>query len=155
MKFLGTKTNGKLVHPPAVDELKRRYWERVPEGAIVESTLTIKHRDKTASQLGAIWGLMMTQAVEQLEDRGYDTSFLFNLPKPTGIPIDKDNLCTYLYQACPMRDDDGNVITLSKPASTAQAAKFFDDCRSFMASQWSIYIAEPNPNWKDEHELQE
>ena len=150
MKFLGTKTNGKLVHPAAVDELKRRYWERVPEGSIVESTLTIKHKDKTTSQLGAIWGLMIAQAVEQLEDRGYDTSFIYNLPNPTGIVIDKDSLCHYFYQACPIRDEGGAIISLSK-ASTAQAANFFDDCRNFMASQWSIYIAEPNPNWKDEH----
>ena len=147
MKFPGVKTNGQLVHAPAIAEAKRKYWERAPEGAMIESSLTVKHKDKTSNQLGAIWGLMLTQAVSKLDDRGYDTSFIYNLSKPTGIAITKDDLCHFFYNACPIYNDNQR-ITLSK-SDTKQAAKFFDDVRDFMASQWGIYIPEPDPNWRE------
>ena len=146
MKFIGTKQDGQLVHAPSIAEEKRKYWERVPEGAIVESSLTVKRRDKTTNQLGAIWGLMLSQAVSELDDRGYDTSFIYNLFNPTGIGITKDDLCHFFYQACPIYND-GERITLSK-SNTEQAAKFFNDARNYMASQWGINIPEPNQDWK-------
>ena len=95
MKFFGIKQDGELVHPPAIAEEKRKYWDRVPDGAEVESSLTIKRRDKSQEQLGAIWGLMLSEAAIILEDRGYDTSFIYNLDKPTGIAISKDDLCAF------------------------------------------------------------
>ena len=147
MKFIGIKHDNELVHPPAIAEEKRKFWERIKEGTVVESSLTVKRADKTGKQLGSIWGLMLSQAAQELDDRGYDTSFLYNLPNPTGIPITKDDLCAYFYQACPIYNDDGERITLSK-SNTVQAAKFFEDVRSWMSTQWQLYIAEPDPNWR-------
>lgn len=151
MKFLGTKVNGKLLLPPAIAEEKRKFWERIPENSIVESSLTIKKDSKTNKQLATIWGLVLAQAVIELDDRGYDTSFIYNLPKPTGIPISKDDLCSFFYNACPIYNDDGQKITLSK-TDVEQAAKFFENVCSWMSTQWQVYIPEPNKNWRNENE---
>ena len=74
MKFQGIKKDGKLVHPLAIAEAKRKFWERIPDGAEIESVITVKRRSKSQAQLGAIFGLMLAQAENELEDRGYDTS---------------------------------------------------------------------------------
>lgn len=148
MDFYGTKVGDKLVHLPAIAEAKRKFWGRIKEGASVKSSLVVPRPDKTNSQLGAIWGLMLTQAALELENRGYDTSFIYNLSEPTGIAISKDDLCQYFYNACPLFNEEGQNITLSK-ADIQQASKFFDDVRNWMSSQWSIIIPEPDKNWKE------
>lgn len=148
MKFIGIKQGDKLVHPPAIEAEKQRFWKGIKEGAIVESSLTVKRADKTENQLGAIWGLMLAQACDILDDRGYDTSFIYNLPLPTGIKISKDLLCSFFYNACPIFSYEGKVITLSK-TSTTEASKFFEDVRAWMASQWSIVIENPDKQWKE------
>ena len=148
MKFFGIKQDGCLVHPSAIAEAKRKFWDRIKDGAEIESVITVKRGDKSQAQLGAIWGLMLAQAVIELEDRGYDTSFLYNLELPTGIGIKSEDLCRFFYNVCPIYNDEGKYITLSK-TNTAEAAKFFDDVRNYMASQWSVIVPEPDPNWKD------
>ncbi|MCK5017492.1 MAG: hypothetical protein KAS32_10530 [Candidatus Peribacteraceae bacterium] len=148
MDFPGIKKDGKFMMAPAIAEQARKYWASIKEGSTVIKSLKVPRKSKSQNQLGAYWGLAMATAVEQLDDRGYDTSFLLNTPKPTGIAIDRNLLCDYFYNVCPMIDDEsGNRITLSK-ADTKQAAKFFDDVRKFLASQWSIDVPEPDPNWR-------
>jgi len=149
MDFPGVKQNGKFVMAPAIAEQARKYWASIKDGSMVIKSLKVPRKPKSQQQLGAYWGLAMATAVEQLDDRGYDTSFLLNTPNPTGIAIDRNLLCEYFYNVCPMIDDgSGERITLSK-ADTKQAAKFFDDVRNFMASQWNIIIPEPDSNWKN------
>lgn len=148
MDFYGTKVGNNLVHPPAIAEEKRKFWGRIKEGASVKSSLVVPRPEKTNAQLGAIWGLMLTRAVLELEDRGYDTSFIYNLPEPTGIAISKDDLCKFFYNACPIYNEVGQNITLHK-ADIRQASKFFEDVRNWMASQWSITIPDPDKNWKE------
>ena len=148
MDFIGKKSGGKLIYPPAVAEQKRRHWRSIPEGADVKSSLAVQRQARTNKQLGAIWGLMIAQAVTELDDRGYDTSFILNTPNPTGIAIDKNLLCDYFYNVCPIFDEDGKRITLSK-MNIEQAMKFFGDVRNFLASQWSIVVPEPDVNWRE------
>ena len=149
MKFLSQKEDGVLTFAPHIAGQRNQFIDRLKDGETVEETLTVLRPSKTQKQLGAFWGLAMSIAVAELDDRGYDTSFLLNTPKPTGIAITKALLCEYLYNVCPIFDEDGKRITLSK-ADTQQAAKFFDDSRNFMASQWSITIPEPSPLWREE-----
>jgi len=149
MKFYPMIQDGELTYAPPIAEQRKKLLEKQKDGTVFEETLTVFRPSKTRKQLGAFWGLAMSIAVAELDDRGYDTSFLLNVPKPTGIAITKDLLCEYLYNVCPIFDEDGKRITLSK-ANTQQAAKFFDDCRNFMASQWSITIPEPSPLWREE-----
>ena len=148
MEFHGTKKDGKAVFLPAIAEERRKYWENIKDGAGFKETLTVPRNPRSQAQLGAIWGLMTATATDELNHRGYDTSFIFRTPTPTGNPIKKDILCSFLYEVCPIHDEDGKSITLSK-ADTKQAAVFFEECRAYMASQWAIVIPDPNPNWRD------
>jgi len=147
MKFVGIKKQNKVIYPPVIAEERRKCWARILDGTEVETSFMVKRKDKSDKQLGAIWGLMISTAVNIMEDRGYDTSFIYNWSKPTGIAVTKGDLCGFLYTACPIRNKAGQIITLSK-ANTEQAAKFFDDARNVLASQWAICIADPNPNWR-------
>jgi len=146
--FCGIKQDSKVIYPPAVAEERRKYWSRIKDGTTVKTSITVPRPGKSDLQLGAIWGLMLSQAVNELSDRGYDTSFIYNLPNPTGIEITKDDLCQYFYNACPIYNGVGHRITLSK-SSTTEAAKFFEDVRNFLASQWSIVVENPDPDWKN------
>lgn len=147
MDFPGKKINGVFVTPAPIAEQARKYWERIPDGTSVVKSITVPRGSKTENQLGAIFGLMLTQAEIILDDRGYDTSFLYNLPDPTGNAITKDALKIFFYNVCPIFNEDGVRITLSK-ANTKEAAKFFDDVRNYLATQWQIVVPEPDPNYK-------
>ena len=148
MDFIGTKIDGKPVFPAPVAELRRKAWDRIKEGGTFKSSLTVPREKRSKNQLGAQWGLAIATAVLAFEDLGWDTSILLNTPKPTGIAIDSKQLCNYLYNVCPTFNQAGKHITLSD-MDTKEAAKFFEDTRNFMASQWNIVIPEPDPNWKE------
>ena len=107
-------------------------------------------KNKSQKQLGAIFGLLIKDAICQSNDIGLDTSaFLKELVKadlPSGIGLTTELVKDILYCLCPMYRD-GKRITLSK-ASTIEAAKFFDDARNLFAAH-GIYIDEPNVNWRE------
>ena len=147
MNSIGRVKDGKLHFSPPINEARRAFIARLKDETLVEETLTVPRLNKSQKQLGAIWGLALATVVQELDDRGYDTSFIFNTPNPTGIGISSDMLCEYMYQVCPTYGEGGKRITLSK-MDTAQAAKFFDDCRNFWSSQWQIYVHEPDKDWK-------
>ena len=147
MDFHGKKINGKPVYAPAVEEQRRRAWAKIKDGGQFRSSLTVPRPGKTNSQLGAIWGLMMAEAVLKLDEAAMDTSYLYGLDKPTGVAISKDHLCLYLYAVCPIFKD-GKVITLSD-ADMDQANKFFEDSRRWLASQFGIDIVDPDPKYKE------
>jgi hypothetical protein len=152
MKSVGKIKDGVLYFPPAVNQARKDFIARHKDDTIMEETLSVPRASKSQSQLGAIWGLALATVVSELDDRGYDTSFILKLPDPTqttGIAIKPEMLCDYMYQVCPMYNEEGARITLSK-SNTKEAAKFFDDCRNFWAAQWQIYVPDPNPNWRDE-----
>ena len=148
MDFHGIKKDGKKCLPPAIAEQARKHWESIKEGSPVVFGMTVPRKSKSQAQLGAVWGLMLTEACSQLSDRGYDTSFIYNTPEPTGIEITKEDLCKYLYNVCPMHNESGERITLSK-SNAKEADEFFDKCRNWMASQWSVETSEPDPNWRN------
>jgi hypothetical protein len=101
---------------------------------------------KTHKQLGAWFGLFASMVLTAFEDRGYDTSYVFKLEKPTGIPISKDVLKDYMSSVCPVYD--GETRLTIKSMNIPQMADFFDKCRNFAASQWSIFVPEPDPKYK-------
>ena len=87
---------------------------------------------------------------QEFDDRGWDSSILLNLDKPTGIGVTTNFLKEYFYIVTPMYSDDGKRITLShKDCDTKAASKFFDDVSAWCASQFSIYIPSPDPLWRE------
>jgi hypothetical protein len=148
MDYYGTKRNGKQYYPPVIAEQRRVAWDKIPEGSAIKTSLVVPRDSKTHQQVKAHWGMVIGMAIQELDDRGWDTSYLYKLPKPTGIAIKGKHLQEFLYAACPIHAEDGRQLTLSK-MDTQQASQFFEACRAFLASQWSIVIPDPNKNWRN------
>ena len=154
MKFYLEVNHGVLTLPSSQKMLRQHYLTSMKDGTRVIETITRDTKPKTHAQVKTIFGLAIAQIVADFESRGWDSSMLLNLEKPTGVPVSAGLLKEFLYAVCPIYEDNDKLITLSK-ADTRQAAKFFDEIRNFAASQWSLYIPEPNPDWKEEQAQQE
>lgn len=149
MEFHGTKQADGIMYPAIQDELFRRYVASMKDGTLVRVAITKSEAQKTYQQIKAIWGLAIAQILDAFEDRGWDASIIYGDNIPTGTKVSKGTLLEFLYQRCPIEDDEGNRIRLSnKQCSIERATKFFDDIRNFAASQWSITVPDPDPNWK-------
>ncbi len=148
MKVPGTKINGKFIANPGMGIIAKNFWEAIKDGTPLIKTMEVVRKSKSGKQLGAIFGLMLTRAAVELADKGWDTSYIYKLDNPTGIEISVDDLKQYFYTVCPIYNEEGIRISLSK-SNTKEAAKFFDDCRNYLASQWEIHVPEPDPSYKD------
>ena len=147
MQFRGEIQNEKLCFPGIQDEL----WQQrltTWNGKQIVINLNLWRPAKSHQQVKAIFGLAIAVLVREFDDRGWDTSVLFKLPRSTGIPCSAGDFQRWLYAACPIRDDDDNVITLSK-ANTEQASKFLDDIQATATTEWCIVIPDPDPAWKE------
>ena len=149
VKSYGQKKNGVLEVPDVQVEAENDWLASLKDGTIVVREHRIFRRGKTHNQLGAQFGLLIKTAVQDLEDRGEGTEIFFNSPDPSGVKIDEDMLKNYFYIRCPIYNDKGNRITLSK-ADTTQASKHFSDCQNILASRpFSIFIPDPDKNWRE------
>ena len=147
-RFYPTAQSGELVLPPMLQESRRSYLISVDGKSLVEDLKLWRPR-KSHQQVKAIFGLALKLVVAEFNDRGWDTSMLFKCPNPTGIGITADLLKMYLYSVCPIFNDHGDAITLSdEDCTTDRAAKFLTDIQAWSASQWTIYIPDPDPNWR-------
>ena len=150
MQFFLEVNHGVLTLPSSQKILRQHFLTSIKDGTRVIETIEKDTKPKTHAQVKTIFGLAIAQIISDFEHRGWDSSMLLNMPKPTGIGISKGLLKEFLYAVCPIYDENDKPITLSK-SDTAQASKFFDDIRNYAASQWSIYIPEPNIDWKSEY----
>lgn len=149
MQFFLEVNHGVLTLTSSQKKLRQHFLASMKDGTRVIETIVRDTKPKTHAQVKTIFGLAIAQIAADFNDRGWDTSMLLNMTKPTGVPVSAGLLKEFLYAVCPIYDENDKLITLSK-TDTRQAAKFFDEIRNYAASQWSIYIPEPNPNWKDE-----
>ena len=117
------------------------------EGKIIKETIVEFRQNKSDKQLNAWWGVFASTVKEEFDDRGWDSSYLFNLASPTGIEISRELLKEYMYAVCPVYDGDKRV-TISK-MNTAQMAQFFSMCQAWAATQWHIIV--PDPQRKDDN----
>lgn len=148
MKFYGKAKKGMLEMSPEQKELRYQYLSNLKASDLIEETLKKYRSPKSQKQLGAWWGLFCKVVLAEFDDRGWDTSYIFKLDKPTGIGISSELLKEFLYAMCPSYNDLGERITM-RGMDTLQMAGFFEQCRNFAASQWSINVPEPDPNWKN------
>ena len=148
MEFHGTVQNGQHCLPIPLEKLRQRYLQSMKDGTPVKMVLTRISPHKTHQQVKTIFGLVIARILDVFEDNGWDSSILLNTEKPTGVPVSKVLLKEYFYAVCPICDSDGNRITLSK-AKIDKAAQFIDETRNFAATQWSIDVPDPDPNWRE------
>jgi len=146
IKIYGVIQNGEFCAMPEQQRLEAHYLKEYKDGTLAERITRKFGQPKTKHQLGAHFGLALAIIIAEFDDRGYDTSFLYRIDKPTGIRIDKDLLKDYFYSVCPIFEA-GQRITLSK-ATSEQASKHFNDVRNWASSQWQIVIPEPDKERK-------
>ena len=144
IEFYGTIEGNRINFPGEQTHLMKEYLSSTKDGTMVYVRIGKYSAPKTNAQLRAWWGLFAATVITEFNDRGYDTSFLLNIDKPTGIPIDRDILKEYMYNVCPVYKEDRRIGMSSM--SVEQMSKFFDDCRNFVASQWNIFVPEPDKN---------
>ena len=149
MQFFLEVNHGVLTLPSSQKILRQHFLTSIKDGTRVIETIEKDTKPKTHAQVKTIFGLAIAQIISDFESRGWDSSMLLNMPKPTGIAVSKGLLKEFLYAVCPIYDENDKLITLSK-SNTIQASKFFDDIRNYSASQWSVYIPEPNIDWRTE-----
>lgn len=149
MKVVATIQDHRLRLSPAQAELRQRYLDTLPNGCQITEELKKVRQEKSWKQVKTIFGLAIQKILDDFEERGIGTDELLGLSIPTGNPIHKGMMKEYLYAVCPIYSEDGIRITLSHKDCTSKCASdFFKAIRNFMASQWSVYIPEPNPDWK-------
>lgn len=145
MDSIGQKVNGKPVFPPAVEEQRRKWWDKVKEGGYFKSSLTVPRRGKTYSQVKLIWGNMIANTIKQSKEKHIGVDDLLKVliagDIPKGVEIDENFLHQLMYVICPTTDEDGNKVTLSS-MNTEQASSLFDRYCNIIAPA-GIYIEKP------------
>jgi hypothetical protein len=151
MKVINIVQNGSLIAGIPQITLEKRYLSSLPNGTKIMKELKPIRKGKTHQQVKTIFGLVIMDALSQFEDKGIGTDEILHLEMPTGNAITMGFLKEYLYAVCPMYNEDGKRITLShRDCTTKSAHDFIDAARNHLASQWQVYIADPDPNWKEQ-----
>jgi hypothetical protein len=147
-EFHGIVRNGKFLLPLSQKAQKESFLKSLKDDTKVIETLRKEGKSKSWEQVKCHWGLVISTILSSFSDNGWDTSILLNLANPTGVEVSQGLLQEYLYAACPIYNETGERVTLSK-MTTVEASKFFDDVRNYTASQWSIFIPEPRKDLKE------
>jgi hypothetical protein len=148
--FIGTIKDGRFELELPQFRLREKYLKSLKDGTEVVETFKKKVKSKSWSQVKAHFGLALKLIVTAFDDRGWDSSEIYKLEKPNGVPVNEIMLQQYFYALFPTSNEEGKIITMSDPDfTTAHESVFFDSIRNHVASQWSIYIPDPEPNWKD------
>jgi len=126
----------------------REYLKQFYAGKFVDCSYKLPIRAKTNRQLRTWFGLFAETVLATFEDQGIDTSYIFGLDKPTGIPVDKNLLKNYMYAMCPTYDEHGRQITM-RDMDSAQMTIFFEACRNWAASQWGVFCPIPKKEIKE------
>jgi hypothetical protein len=148
---LGSKDGDKFVRSETQIAMFRQWWNSHKDGTMIKAEYKVFHGLKTNQQVKTHFGLLINTVIAKANDDGIDTSMFLKMlirdDLPTGVGLTKGFLHELLYALCPIADEEGKRVTLSK-MTTDQACKWFDECRNLLASR-GIYIPEPDPNWKD------
>ena len=147
LECYGTIYNGKLEWSGDQKLVMAEEFRKCKDGTQVWIRFGRIKTPKTSAQLKAWWGLFASYVITEFNDRGYDTSYILKVTNPTGIPIDRELLKEYLYNVCPIYRESRRVTMSSM--NIEEMNKFFDDCRNFAASQWQIFVPEPDKNYRD------
>jgi len=131
--------------PFQFDQINQKCFDKFQDQAKAgnyEVTYARKLPDKSQKQLGVVFGLIIGQTLIAFGNLGNDTSYIIKSNRPSGIEVSPELLKEYLYAVCPIFDEDGSRVTLSK-MDVAQANKFIKDARNYISAEWSIFIPEP------------
>lgn len=138
MEFHYIKQNGQLTLSATQASLHQQYVAKLKDGMLVKGTFKREGNVKTHKQCKTQFGLVVEMVRLRLEDMGVDVC---------GIAPNKDMVYDILKKACFGVGDFGETLGLSE-MTTEQASKAFENCRTWAATQLSLNIPDPDPNWK-------
>ena len=130
-------------------QLRRRWLGTLKDGQVIKETLSIARKPKTYKQVKTIFGLAFFTICQEFDDRGWDASMLYRLPEPTGVQVSLDMLKGFFYVLFPVFEGE-RQITLSDPEyDSKRTAELYEKISNWSASQWNIYIPDPDPEWRE------
>jgi len=139
LEIIGQVKNGCLIYPPNADELYMRLLSAC-EGKSLRVRISRVGPKKTRNQLGAYFGLAVEMIRQAMIDKGWDIC---------GIAPNKEMIHEILLKSCGGVGDHGETIRLSDPEMTIEKMmQFFENVRTWAATQLYISIPDPDPNWK-------
>lgn len=142
LKLHGQVKNERLTFQPNVELLYTR-WLKESEGKFVNVTLKRTGPMKTHKQLGAYFGLAVMMIRDAMIDQGWSVC---------GVAPNKDMIHEILLKACGGVGTMGESLRLSE-MTIEQAARFFDNCRHWAATQLHMNIPDPDPAWRQQYEM--
>jgi len=144
MEFIGTKQGDNMIFGIHQITLRKRYLTSLTDGTPISEKIEPIRKHKTHQQVKTIFGLAIQTCLDEFEHRGWDTSILLNLDRPTGVEITQGFLKEYFYAVCPIYSEEGKRITLShRKCTTKCASDFIKAIGAWAAAWWEIYIPEP------------
>jgi len=102
-------------------------------------TLRTEGKAKSWSQVKTHFGLAVEMIRERMDDLGWDIC---------GISPNKEMIHDILTKACGGVGELGETIRLSE-MTTTQAAKYFENIRTWAATQLNLNIPDPDPLWRE------
>lgn len=146
LELPGQSTGGELVLTLMQLDSRKRYLVSM-EGKPVTEILKKTIKSKSNKQVRTHFGLLLKTVIVKANSEGIDTSEFLKLivrdDLPTGVGLTNDFLHQLFLNVCPVYDEDGRKVTLSK-MNTEQASKWFDECRNLLSSR-GIYVDDPDP----------
>ena len=116
-----------------------QWWNSLKDGTMLKVEYKIFRAKRSERQVGAHFGLVIKMIQDRMEELGWDIC---------GILPNKEMIHDILKKCCGGVGDNGKTLGLSE-MDTEQASKFFENCRTWAATQLSLNIPDPDPNWKD------
>ncbi len=135
--------------PRGVVEQRKRFLH-ISEGKDVGEKLWVVRGSKTYKQVKTIWGLCIGTIKYHFDEVIHmDIATFLKINRHFGKKVPTSMIKEYLYVVCPLYDENDNPITLSSNlAETANVARWITDIQAEAMEEWSIYIPDPDPNWR-------
>lgn len=151
LEIYGSKHNAMVQYQPEQTLQWQNWFDKLKEGALVKVTYKLYRPHKTWNQVKNHFGNAIRLLVQEFDDRGWDASMLYRMETPTGVPVTFAMFQQFFYALYPTTNDEGKLITMSAPDFTTEhCSTLFEAIRSHAASQWSIVISDPDPNWRQQ-----
>ena len=137
-EFHYQKLNGRMTLSDTQERLRAHYLTTLKDGTRVKEVLAREIPEGTRQQAAAHFGLIVEMIRQQMAEMGFDIC---------GIAPNKKMIHDILKLACGGVGDNGEVKRF-RDMNIAQRSKFFDNCRTWAATQLQLVIPDPDPNYK-------
>lgn len=139
MESHGTIKQGKFLLPAVQRRLREQFLAGMKDGQRIKETLTRDGRAGSIQQARAHFGLIVETIRWRFEEMGVDVC---------GICPNKEMIHEILIKACGGVGDIGETLRFSE-MTTTQRSVFFENCRTWAATQLQLDIPDPQKDWKE------